>query len=253
MKELSKKIIIGNWKMNLDFKSSISLAKNISKHFSKIKTDHEVVVLPDFLSLSEVSKNLNKKVFCGTQDVSPFALGAYTGEISLEALSQIGCQFVLIGHSERRQYFSDEILIADKIKNVLENSKITPILCVGETWAQKKSNQTLKVITQQIKSALVKIKTLKDKKIIIAYEPVWAIGSGKIVSVEEAVLVHQEIKKIINKIFKNKLPLEFRVIYGGSVNLKNFLAFKNQPDISGFLIGGSSLKASDFVKIINKF
>lgn len=253
MKELSKKIIIGNWKMNLDFKSSISLAKNISQNFSKIKTDHDVAVLPDFLSLSEVSKNLNKKVFYGAQDVSPFALGAYTGEISLESLSQIGCQFVLIGHSERRQYFSDEILIADKIKNVLENSKITPILCIGETWAQKKSNQTLKVITQQIKSALAKIKTLKDKKIIIAYEPVWAIGSGKIVSVEEAVLVHQEIKKIINKIFKNKLPLELRVIYGGSVNLKNFLAFKNQPDISGFLIGGSSLKASDFVKIINKF
>jgi triosephosphate isomerase len=253
MKSLSKKIIIGNWKMNLDFRSSISLAKKISQNFSKIKTNHEIVVLPDFLSLSEVSKSLNKKIFYGSQDVSPFSLGAYTGEVSLEALSQIGCQFVLIGHSERRQYFFDDAFIADKIKNVLENSKIIPILCVGETWNHKKTNQTLKVINRQIKSAFSKIKTLKNKKIIIAYEPVWAIGSGKIVSVDEAVLVHREIKKIINKIFKNKLPLELRVIYGGSINLKNFMNFKNQSDISGFLIGGSSLKASDFIKIINKF
>jgi len=253
MKDISKKIIIGNWKMNLDFKSSISLTKKISQNFSKIKTSHEVVVLPDFLSLSGVSKNLNKKIFYGSQDVSPFSRGAYTGEVSLEALSQIGCKFVLIGHSERRQYFSDDDIISYKMKNVLENSKITPILCVGETWDQKKSNQTLKVINQQIKAALAKIKTLKNKNLIIAYEPVWAIGSGKIVSVEEAVLVHQEIKKIINKMFKDKLPLELRVIYGGSVNLNNFIEFKNQLDISGFLIGGASLKASDFVKIINKF
>ncbi|HOZ53128.1 MAG TPA: triose-phosphate isomerase [bacterium] len=253
MKDFSKKIIIGNWKMNLDIKSSVVLAKNISQGVSKIKTSHEVAILPDFLSLLEVSRGLNKKILYGSQDVSPFSSGAYTGEVSLESLSKIGCNLVLIGHSERRQYFFDETLIADKMKNVLENSKITPILCVGETWGQRKAGQTLKVINKQIKLAFSKIKTLKDKKIIIAYEPIWAIGSGKMVLVDEAVLVHKEIKKNIYRNFKNNLPSELRVIYGGSVNLTNFLDFKNQPDISGFLIGGSSLKPLDFIKIINKF
>lgn len=248
-----KKIIIGNWKMNLDYKASISLAKKISQQISKIKTKHEVAVLPDFLTLSEVSKVLNKKIFYGSQDVAPFSLGSYSGEVSLESLKQIACSFVLIGHSERRQFFSEEVLIADKMKNVLKNSQLIPILCVGETWSQKKSNQTLEVITQQLKSAFSKIKALKNKKIIIAYEPVWAIGSGKIVLVEEAVVIHREIKKIVNKIFKNTLDLDIRVIYGGSVNLNNFSEFKNQVDISGFLIGGASLKPLDFVKIIDKF
>ena len=130
----NKKIIIANWKMNLDLKSALALSRSLSRSLVKIKTQHQVVVLPDFLALPEVIKNLDSRIYYGAQDVAPFPLGAYTGEVPLESLKQVKAQFVLIGHSERRQYFSDDSLVADKLKNVLENSNIVPILAIGETW-----------------------------------------------------------------------------------------------------------------------
>lgn len=253
MKNFSKKIIIGNWKMNLDYKDSIILAKKINKNFRR-KAPSSIVLLPDFLSLSEISKNFkNKNISYGAQDVAPFTLGSYTGEVSVESLKDLKCSYILIGHSERRKYLAEDKLISAKINNVLTNSNIIPILCVGESLEQKKDGETLAVIKEQLKEAFSKVKSLKGKKLIIAYEPLWAIGTGKVILPAEAVLIHKEIRKIIQTMFATSLPSEFGILYGGSINLRNYEDFKNIEDISGLLIGGASLKASDFSKIVNNF
>ena len=248
MPKSKKRIIIANWKMNLDLKSSLSLSRSLSNSFSKIKTKHQVVVLPDFLALSQVIKNLDPRIYYGAQDVAPFPLGAYTGEVSLESLKQIKAKFVLIGHSERRHYFSDNNLIADKLKNVLEQSNITPILAVGESWEQRKKGETARVIKKQLQQAFSKLEKTDMSEIIIAYEPVWAIGSGLTVKPLEAIKVFELIKKTLEADKWN-----FRIVYGGSVNLSNFLDFKNMVNLDGFLIGGASLKPLDFINIIKNF
>ncbi len=244
----NKKIIIANWKMNLDLKSALTLSRSLSRSLAKIKTQHQVVVLPDFLALPEVIKNLDSRIYYGAQDVAPFPLGAYTGEVPLESLKQVKAQFVLIGHSERRQYFSDDSLVADKLKNVLENSNIVPILAIGETWEQRKKGETIKIIKQQLQTAFSKLDKIDSARIIIAYEPVWAIGSGLTVKPLEAVEAFQAIKKVLQA-----KSWRFKIVYGGSVNLNNYLDFKNLTDLDGFLIGGARLKPLDFVNIIKNF
>jgi len=254
MKNLSKKIIIGNWKMNLDYKSSVSLSKKINLAFKSKKQKNKVVLLPDFSSLFEVGQNIKKSsIKLGAQDVALYNLGAYTGEVSLESLKQLKCEYVLIGHSERRKYFKDDDLVADKMKNVLENSAITPILCIGETLSQRRSGKTLTVLEKQLKTALSKTKNISGKKIIIAYEPIWAIGTGRVIIVAEAISIHKKIRALMEKICYNNLPKELGIIYGGSINMKNFEDFKNCSDISGLLIGGASLKAGDFINIADNF
>lgn len=253
MKNISKKIIIGNWKMNLNYKDSIILSKKIVHSLKGKRIKNEVVVLPDFSALSSISQVIKKPLVLGSQDVAGNNLGAYTGEVSLESLKQLNCSYILIGHSERRQYFFDDEMVANKMKNVLENSGITPILCIGETLGQKRSGKTLLILEKQIKTAFSKIKKLSNKKIIIAYEPVWAIGTGRIITVADAIAIHKKIKSLVEKICHNNLPKELGIVYGGSVNINNFSNFKNCPDISGLLIGGTSLKASDFLNIVNNF
>lgn len=253
MKNISKKIIIGNWKMNLNYKDSIILSKKIVHSLKGKRIKNEVVVLPDFSALSSISQIIKKPLVLGSQDVAGNNLGAYTGEVSLESLKQLNCSYILIGHSERRQYFFDDELVADKMKNVLENSGITPVLCIGETLGQKRSGKTLLILEKQIKTAFSKIEKLSNKRIIIAYEPVWAIGTGRIITVADAIAIHKKIKSLVEKICHNNLPKELGIVYGGSVNINNFSNFKNCPDISGLLIGGASLKASDFLNIVNNF
>ena len=254
MKNLSKKIVIGNWKMNLNYKESIALSKNVQKELKGKKLKNEVVILPDFSSLAEIKKNIkNKNVFLGAQDVSPFSLGAYTGEVAVDSLKQISCSYVLIGHSERRQKFFDNSLVALKMKNVLESSNIIPVLCVGETLAEKEAGKTWSVISSQLQEAFSQIKTLKGKKILIAYEPVWAIGTGKVVEIADALEVHKKIRQFIKELFSKNSPVELGVLYGGSVDLKKYQSFCNLEDISGLLIGGASLKAKDFAQIALNF
>ncbi len=251
MKKVEKKLIIANWKMSLNYSDSISLAKKLKISLKKSKSKNDILILPDFLSLVRVAEILkNTKILLGSQDLAPFSLGAYSGEVSLESLQEVSCSYVLIGHSERRKYFNDNFLIADKMKNVFDNSNIVPILCVGETWAEKKSGKTLKIIEQQLKTAFSKALKLKNRQIVIAYEPVWAIGSGKAVELDDAIIVHKKIKEII---FKNLKTKNVQVLYGGSVNLENYEKFKNQEYIDGLLMGGSSLNANNFIKIANNF
>lgn len=253
---MSKKIIAGNWKMNLDYKNSLLLADKLSKILNIKKSRNEVIIFPDFSSLFLVSRIIkDSQIKFGSQDVAQKTLGAYTGEVSLESLKQLGCKYVIIGHSERRQYFFDDNLVADKLFNVIKNSKITPILCIGESLTQRKKGETFKVLEKQLKEAFANLKSkdIENKKIIIAYEPVWAIGTGLVAEVEDIIQAHKEIKKIFFEIFSNKKIKEVKVLYGGSVNVDNFLNLQNLKEVDGLLIGGASLKAGDFLDIAYNF
>ena len=252
---MRKKIVAGNWKCNTTLQTGLELAASVLD--SVVKSGDpgvQVVICPPFVHLTGVTGIIdNQRVKAGAQNCGAEAKGAYTGEVSLESLKQLKCEYVLIGHSERRQYFNDDDLIADKMKNVLDHSNIIPILCIGETLKQKRAGKTLVVLEKQLKTALSNIKNLSSKKIIIAYEPIWAIGSGRVIIVAEAISIHKKIRALIEKICHNNLPKELGIIYGGSINMKNFENFKNCSDISGLLIGGASLKANDFINIVNNF
>jgi len=251
-----KKIIAGNWKMNLDCKDSLILADKLNKILNIKKSRNEVIIFPDFSSLFLVSQIIKDgQIKFGSQNVAHKSLGAYTGEVSLESLKQLSCKYVLIGHSERRQYFADNDLVADKLFNVLKNSKIKPILCIGESLAQRKKGETFKILEKQLKEAFskLKIRDLENKNIIIAYEPIWAIGTGLVAEVEDIVKAHKKIKEIFSKMFRKSSIKPAKVLYGGSVNVDNFLNLQKLPEVDGLLIGGASLKAGDFLDIAYNF
>jgi triosephosphate isomerase len=239
-----KKIIIANWKMKLNYSDTLKLAKQFVALSSKTK--NEIVVCPDFSALAEVGKVIKKsRLILGAQDVAAFNLGAYTGEVSALSLKQLDCRYVIIGHSERRQYNKeDDALINLKIKTALP--LLIPILCIGEKLSDRK--RWKQVLKKQIDLDLKGVEKGKLKSIIIAYEPIWAIGTGQTVSAQEA-------KEAYNFIVAYLLSLgysqkQFQVIYGGSVDPKN----AGQLSVfAGFLIGGTSLKPKDFFMIANNF
>lgn len=238
--------------MNLDYDQSLSLATKIAEILKIKKSKNEVIIFPDFISLSPVSSVIkDSQVILGAQDVAPFSNGAYTGEVDIRNIKQVSCKYVLVGHSERRSYFSDDNFIADKVAKVLNTKGVSLILCVGEKLEEKKRGETKKIIKKQLKDAFskVSIKDLNGGKIIIAYEPVWAIGTGLIALPNDVENIHKEIKKML----PSNLAKEPKVIYGGSVNADNFLDFQGLKNVDGFLIGGASLKAGTFLDIAYNF
>lgn len=234
------KLFIANWKMELSLKESLKLVKDFKKLFAGFKS--QVVICPDFLSLPILIPELSKsQIKLGAQDCALEKFGAYTGEVSAFNLKKLGVSYVILGHSERRQNFlEDDVLINRKIK-AAQAAGLQVILCVGETAQERCNGQTFEIIKRQIKQALKGI----SKTLIIAYEPVWAIGSGRSATAFEAQEVHSLIKKEARQILKK----EIKVIYGGSLNVKNSLDFRGAKDVDGFLVGGSSLKAAEFYKI----
>ena len=239
-----KKIIIANWKMQLSLGESLSLAKKISAKLKGVK--NEIVICPDYLSVFPVSQVLRRsKILVGAQDCAISDFGAYTGEVSALNLRKIGAKYVILGHSERREHLHENsAIINNKIKAALKN-KLVPVLCVGEKLIEKESGETKSVVIDQLRRALDGIVLKNNNSLIIAYEPVWAIGSGKSITPAEAEEVHQFIKNQVSKILKKSVL----VIYGGSVDSKNTKSIADQKDIDGFLVGGASLKAQEFIKI----
>lgn len=244
-----KKIIAANWKMQLKYLDSLELAKKITK---SIKTNKiELIIFPDYLSLGEIAKIIKKtKIKLGAQDVAANLLGADTGEVTALNIKAIGASYVIVGHSERRQNLGEtNELINSKIKSALATG-LTVIVCVGENLAQKEKGETKKVLLNQLKGALAGLNNktfIKPLKLIVAYEPVWAIGTGEAIIPAEADLIHSFLKKEIKKIIKQEIP----IIYGGSVNKDNAQSFINFPSISGLLIGGASLKVEVLQNIVN--
>ncbi len=236
----------GNWKMNLTPKESELLAKEILDLFEeslKEREDIKVCVFPEFTALERVSKVLNTSdIYLGAQNVAYEDKGAFTGEVSPNSLIELGVEYVIIGHSERRHIFKEDNELLNKrlLKALDKNLKV--VYCVGETLEERESGKTFEVIETQLKEGLKNANINKDN-LIIAYEPVWAIGTGKAATPEMANEVHKFIKDFLGN--------DFLVIYGGSVKPNNAKSLIEQKFIDGFLVGGASLKAKDFFEIYN--
>ncbi|PID78291.1 MAG: triose-phosphate isomerase [Deltaproteobacteria bacterium] len=245
-------LIAGNWKMYKTPAEAVNEAKKLVSLIEKTDiSGKKIMIAPSFTGLYPVGKELEKtSIFLGAQDMFYESEGAYTGEISPSMIKDCGCSYVIIGHSERRHLFneSDES-INKKISSAISNGLI-PILCIGETKSERKSNKTLNVLDKQVKNGLKGISVNGENDLVIAYEPVWAIGTGDTASPEQVEEAHKNIRRIIEKIYNKSVADSIKILYGGSVkssNAKKLLALEN---VDGALVGGASLKAEDFTGII---
>jgi len=244
-------LIAGNWKMNLGVVESKNLAEQICKSASGA-SDRDVLIAPTFTSMPIVAAALEgSSVLLAGQNVCWAENGAFTGEISPVMLAELGCRFAIIGHSERRHIFGEnDALINQRIKGALKFG-LTPIHCIGETLDDREADQTMTVLESQLRKGLHEISISKADNLVIAYEPVWAIGTGKTASKEQAQEVHAFVRKILTDIFEKSIASQMRILYGGSVNPENIDSLMGQNDIDGALVGGAALKADMFDRIIH--
>ena len=248
---MRRKVIAGNWKMNRDIHETAVLINELKERLKEFRNAVVVVICPPFTSLviaSALTKESSIKL--GAQNMSEHDDGAYTGEISSRMLCSLGCEYVILGHSERRLYFREtNELINTKIKQALR-AGMTPIVCVGETLQERESGITERIVTIQIKGVVHELSSSQMEKVIIAYEPVWAIGTGKNATPDQANQVHQLIRKIVGQLYSWSLAEQLVILYGGSVNASNSFELLSQNDIDGALVGGASLKADSFIAIV---
>ena len=242
-------LVAGNWKMNKTVAEARELVFKMNLPLREIKSV-EKVLCPPFISLIAVSALLEGSgIGLGAQNMHWEEKGAYTGEVSPLMLKEF-CQYVILGHSERRAYFSETDEIVNRKLRAAQAFDLIPIVCVGETLEQYESKRTSEVVSRQIKLSLKDIDPVLAPRIIVAYEPVWAIGTGKASSAENANQVHaQVIRPVLSELFGNETAQAIRILYGGSVTGVNAAEFFNQSDIDGALVGGASLQAEDFVAI----
>lgn len=249
-----KKIVAGNWKMN----KSLQEAKNLAERITEQMNDFDDVIkilFPPFPYLESVSTRTSQKANCytGAQNCHTHAAGAYTGEVSAAMLASVGCSYVLVGHSERRQYFKekDADLIL-KIREALKNN-LNPILCVGETIHERKTDNHFKVVSEQLSNVLKAFSLEEFSRFVIAYEPVWAIGTGETATSKQAQEMHAYIRSVIADIYDSGIANDVSILYGGSCNPQNAQELFACKDVDGGLIGGASLNADDFCKIVFSF
>src|SRR5512143_3713399 len=243
-------IIAGNWKMNKNVTESVELVRALRKSISGVEKV-ETVVCPPFVALTAVKEALtDSKIGLGAQNVYWEEKGAFTGEISPLMLKDL-VTYVIIGHSERRQYFGEtDATVNKRVKAALAHS-LTPIMCVGETLAQRDAGETAAVVSGQVTNGLAGLSAAEAKAIVIAYEPVWAIGTGRASTGEDAnAVIAQNIRTPLSKLFGEAVAQSVRVQYGGSVTAANAAEFMGAPEIDGALVGGASLKVADFTGII---
>ena len=248
---MRKKVIAGNWKMNNDISQTTSLINGIKSGFQSAPAS-TVIVCPPFTSLTTAQQLLSGSfIKLGAQDVSVQNDGAYTGEISLSMLKAVGCEYVIVGHSERRQYHKEtNELINKKAKKVLDGG-LTPIICIGETLDEREKGITDQLLTAQTKGVLAGLTSLEVEKLIIAYEPVWAIGTGKTATPQQAEDAHKLIRKVVSQLYSWATAENLIIQYGGSVKPDNAKELLSQPDIDGALVGVACLKADSFAAIVN--
>ncbi len=247
---LREPIIAGNWKMNTTVHESIRLVTELKTRLLNTK-DVEVVVAPPFTSLHSVAIALqDSEIKVSAQNLFWEEDGAYTGEISGSMLSDLGCEYVIIGHSERRQYFQETAeTVRKRIQKALD-FKLKPILCIGETLGEREKKQTLQILETQLKEGLRGIDRQELETMVVAYEPVWAIGTGKTASPEQAQETHAFIRQWLIAHFGKDKGEKIRIQYGGSVKPDNIKKLMEQPDLDGALVGGASLLADSFTQIV---
>ena len=247
---MRKYFIAGNWKMNNTISETVEFCRQFRvKGLNNISSD--IVLFPPSISIQSMIKTLeDTPVKVGGQNIHQESKGAFTGEMSVEMLIDSGCEFVLIGHSERRQFFNEtDELVNQKLKLVLK-SNLKPVVCIGETLKERESGKTEEIILGQLKNGLKDITESEMERIIIAYEPIWAIGTGLTAKPEQAQEIHNLIRKAIINDFNEHLGRNLRILYGGSAKVQNANSLLSGKDIDGLLIGGASLKVNDFYEII---
>ena len=252
---MRKNIVAGNWKMNNDLSASKKLAKQVAKLVRKNKVKGtKVIIAPTFVNLERVAKYTRKsKVKVAAQNMHFAESGAFTGEISPKMLKSIDVKTVILGHSERREYFGeDDALLAKKVDAALEN-KMDVIFCFGEVLADRKANKQEAVVESQISNALFHLEADAFKNIVLAYEPVWAIGTGETASPEQAQDMHAFIRKTLEAKYGADVANSVSILYGGSCKPGNAKEIFSKPDVDGGLIGGAALNAEDFFAIISSF
>ena len=245
------KVIAGNWKMNNDINETRNLISKLLAGLKNSNTTCEVVICPPFTSLSEASLMIKGSIIkLGAQNLHQEEKGAFTGEVSAKMLLGAGCEFVIIGHSERRTIFLEkDKMLNDKIRCAIKNN-LKPIFCVGELLEEREKNITEQVIESQVLKGLENFAVEDIKDMIIAYEPVWAIGTGKTASPQQAEKVHRFIRNLIGKNFSQEFAKNLRILYGGSVKPDNSKELLSQENIDGALVGGACLDADSFLSII---
>jgi len=244
----------GNWKMTLNHLEAIALVQKLA--FSLTDKDFdavEVAVLPPFTDIRSIQTMVDGdhlRIAYGAQDLSPHDSGAYTGDISGAMLAKLGCTYVTIGHSERREYHQETDEVVNAKVQAAYRHKLTPILCVGESLEVRKAGEQVGHCTRQLTAALAGISAAQVKTIVIAYEPIWAIGTGEVATPDDAQEVCAALRATLASTYTATVAAGIRVLYGGSVKPDNVTAIMEQPDVDGALVGGASIVAEDFVRIV---
>lgn len=250
-KKYRKAVIAGNWKMNKLPSEAKPFVEELRAAMPKLKTCESALCVsyPIIPAMAKVMRD-SRLVF-GAQDVSVHEQGAYTGEVSAAMLADLGCKYCIVGHSERREYHGETDSLVNAKARALIAAGIAPIICVGESLEQREKNLTMEYVRYQVKAALADIDARSARKCIIAYEPIWAIGTGRTATAEQAEEVCREIRTVVRRLYDARTARAVSILYGGSMNAKNCDELLAQPDIDGGLIGGASLKPQDFARIIS--
>jgi triosephosphate isomerase len=244
-------MLAGNWKMNGTLPEALQLIDELRAGLATTQ-GRDVLVAPPYPALAAVADRLaGSGILLAGQDLHWEASGAYTGEVSGPMLCAVGCTHVIIGHSERRQYFGETDASVSRKVNAALGHQLTPIVCVGETLAERESGDTLTVIERQVRGGLEGLDAAAMSRIVLAYEPVWAIGTGAVATPEQAQEVHQTIRRLLGDLAGGSVAEQCRILYGGSVKPDNVDTLMGRADIDGALVGGASLKAADFIRIVN--
>jgi len=244
---MRRKIVAGNWKMNGSRDLAQTLVSDVRSQAASLDNGVEVVIIPPAIYVPDVVASAGDVLSVGVQNVAQWASGAYTGEISADMALDQGCQYALVGHSERRQLFAEtDAAVAEKVGCILA-SGLQAMVCVGETLEEREAGKAETVVAAQVKAGLATVASEQWQRVVVAYEPVWAIGTGKTATAQDAQAMHASIRQVLSEM--GAPANEISLLYGGSVKADNAAALFAEPDIDGGLIGGASLKAEDFVSI----
>ncbi len=247
---MRRKFIAGNWKMNLDRKAAVALAEAVAREAEKF-SEVDMAVCPPACYLDAVGQAIKgSRLALGAQNVYFEPNGAFTGEISLTMLCDLGVKYVILGHSERRHVLGETDAEINKKVHATLQAGLQPILCVGELLSEREAGRTMNVIRTQFEGSLAGVAAEQLKSVVIAYEPVWAIGTGKVATPQQAEDVHLALRKIVAERYNNEIAQSIPIQYGGSVKPDNARELLGQPDIDGALVGGASLKADQFLGIV---
>ncbi|HNW56360.1 MAG TPA: triose-phosphate isomerase [Bacteroidales bacterium] len=252
---MRKKIVAGNWKMNMDLTEGLKLAGSIDKYFKeKPSTKANVILCPPFIHLAGVAEILKHgKISLGAQNCASEASGAYTGEVSAWMVKSTGAEYVILGHSERRSYYHEDDKLLNKKTLLAINSGLKVIFCCGEVKSEREAEKHFIIVKRQLEEGLFTLTEAQMDSIVIAYEPVWAIGTGLTATPDQAQEMHQYIRNLVKEKYGNDCAKKMPILYGGSCKPSNAAEIFSKPDVDGGLIGGAALKKEDFVAIVEAF